>query len=69
MIRAVIDVNVTVSAVIGPLGFPRHVADALRLAYAYAKVGDAPVFRSPPDFYREATQRPDIRRILTELAK
>jgi hypothetical protein len=38
------------------------------LAYAYAKVADAPPFRSPPDFYREATRRADIRRILTGLA-
>ena len=39
------------------------------LAYAHAKVAAAPAFQSPQDFYREATQREDIRRILTELAK
>jgi uncharacterized protein (DUF433 family) len=39
------------------------------LSYAHAKVAEAGAFQSPQDFYREATQREDIRRILTELAK
>ncbi len=39
------------------------------LAYTHAKLADTPAFQSPQDFYREATQREDIRRILTELAE
>jgi uncharacterized protein (DUF433 family) len=39
------------------------------LAYAYAKVADPPRIQSPSDFYQEATQRADIRRILTELTR
>jgi hypothetical protein len=39
------------------------------LAYAHAKVVEAPRPQSPQEFYREATQRADIRTILTELAK
>ncbi len=40
------------------------------LAYAYEQVVAAtPAFQTPQDFYKEAIQREDIRRILTELAK
>src|SRR3954452_20629447 len=39
------------------------------LAYAQEKVADTPDFVSPQQFYREATQREDIRRILEALAK
>ncbi len=39
------------------------------LAYAHERVASTPAFQSPQDFYREATRREDIRRILAELAK
>jgi uncharacterized protein (DUF433 family) len=39
------------------------------LAYAHDKVAEPCMFQSPQDFYREATQREDVRQILAELAK
>ena len=39
------------------------------LAFAQEKVADTPVFVSPRQFYREATRREDIRRILDALAR
>lgn len=39
------------------------------LAYAHAKISAAPRYQSPQDFYREAMQRDDIRRIMAALAK
>ena len=39
------------------------------LAFAQEKGADTPGFVSPQQFYREATQREDIRRILDALAR
>ncbi len=51
--------------------YPRLTVDDVRavLAYAHEKVVDTAGFVSPQEFYREATQREDIRRILDALAK
>jgi hypothetical protein len=39
------------------------------VAFAQKKVSKAPEFVSPQQFYREAVEREDIRRILDALAK
>lgn len=60
--------------------YPRLTVDDVRavLAFAHARIvdtsretpaKDSPGFVSPQDFYREVTQREDIRRILAALAK
>jgi uncharacterized protein (DUF433 family) len=51
--------------------YPRLTMDDVRAVFAYAreKIAEAPGFVSPQEFYREATQREDVRRILDALAK
>ena len=51
--------------------YPRLTVDDVRavLAYAHEKVAGTAGFVSPQEFYREATRRDDVRRILDALAK
>lgn len=53
------------------LEYPRLTVDDVRAVFAYAreKVAEPPGFVSPQEFYREATRREDIKRILDALAK
>jgi uncharacterized protein (DUF433 family) len=50
---------------------PRLTVDDVRAVFAYAreKIAETPDFVSPQEFYREAIQREDVRRILDALAK
>jgi hypothetical protein len=76
------DTGVPVERVLARLADNPDVADLLRafpelsredvqsvLAYAHAKVAGSPAVERPQAFYREATRREDVRRILAALAK